>query len=112
MAEACSGIRSLISLVTLGIIYGYFTDPRHSIQWVIALATIPIAIVANAARVAGTGIAAHHFGDEVAQGFFHSFSGWLMFGIAFGMLFVMTTVLLKLAPPPAAHERKSTAVAA
>lgn len=99
VAEACSGIRSLISLLTLGIIYGYFIDGRTGARTAIALATIPIAIIANGVRVAGTGIAAHYLGDEAAQGFFHTFSGWLMFVVAFMLLFATTQVLLRLVPP-------------
>lgn len=100
VAEACSGIRSLISLLTLGIVYGYFIDPRPGIRWAVAAATIPIAIVSNGARVAGTGVAAHYFGPEAAEGFFHVFSGWLVFLLAFAMLFVGVQILLKLAPTP------------
>ena len=102
VAEACSGIRSLISLLTLGIVYGYFTDSRSLVRVVIALATVPIAIAANAARVAGTGIAAHYYGPEAAQGFFHTFSGWLMFVVALALLFVLTRALIRLLPPPMA----------
>ena len=98
VAEACSGIRSLISLLTLGIVYGYFTTPRAGLRLLIALATIPIAIVANAGRVAGTGVAAHFYGPEAAQGFFHTFSGWLVFLAAFFLLFAVTRILLRLAP--------------
>lgn len=100
VAEACSGIRSLISLLTLGIVYGYFTDPRVSVRTVIALATIPIAILANGARVAGTGVAAHYFGEQAAQGFFHEFSGWMVFVAAFAMLFAVTALVLRLLPKP------------
>ena len=86
VVEACSGIRSLVSLLTLGIVFGYFMDQRLSVRLVLALATVPIAIVTNGLRVAGTGIAAHHFGPATAEGFFHMFSGWLMFLTATLML--------------------------
>jgi exosortase len=98
VAEACSGIRSLISLLTLGIVYGYFMDPRSGVRTAVALSTIPIAIVANGGRVAGTGIAAHYFGEAAAQGFFHTFSGWIVFAAAFAMLFVVTHFLIRLMP--------------
>jgi exosortase len=101
VAEACSGIRSLVSLLTLGIVYGYFTDSRLWVRTTIALLTIPIAIVTNGARVAGTGIAAHYFGPEAAQGFFHEFSGWLVFIAAFVILFLAMRILLLIAPGPA-----------
>lgn len=103
VAEACSGIRSLVSLLTLGIIYGYFIDGRVGVRTLIATATVPIAILANAARVAGTGAAAHYLGEDAAQGFFHSFSGWLMFAVAFGLLFITAHVLLKVLPPSTDH---------
>jgi exosortase len=89
VAEACSGIRSLVSLVTLGVIYGYFSEQRGSLRAAIALSTIPVAIIANALRVAGTGVAAQVFGPEAAEGFFHTFSGWLVFVAAFAAIFVL-----------------------
>ena len=102
VAEACSGIRSLVSLLTLGIVYGYFSDPRALVRIAIALSSVPNAIHANAARVAGTGIAAHYFGSEAAQGFFHTFSGWLVFIVAFLMVFGVAEVLMRLMPKRAA----------
>jgi exosortase len=100
VAEACSGIRSLISLLTLGIVYGYFMHPSVWVRTLLALATIPVAILANGFRVAGTGIAAHYYGPEAAEGFFHTFSGWLVFLAAFAMLFVMHRLIAWWAPPP------------
>jgi exosortase len=102
VAEACSGLRSLVSLLTLAIVYGYFTDRRPGVRVAVALASIPVAIVANGARVAGTGIAAHYYGPAVAQGFLHTFSGWMVFVAAFLMLFVVMRVVLWLVPdnPP------------
>jgi exosortase len=100
VAEACSGIRSLISLLTLGIVYGYFSDARAWVRLAIALSTIPIAIVANGLRVAGTGVLAHYYGPEAALGFFHTFSGWLVFVAAFGILFVVVNGVRRLAPEP------------
>jgi exosortase len=98
VAEACSGIRSLISLLTLGIVLGYFADGRGWTRIVIALTTIPVAIVANGVRVAGTGIAAHRYGAEAAEGFLHSFSGWIVFVVALGLLFLLQTTLLRVFP--------------
>jgi len=93
VAEACSGIRSLISLLTLAIVYGYFVESRIWVRIVLAFAAIPVAIAANACRVAGTGLAAHYYGEEAAEGFFHAFSGWLVFVVAFVMLFVLHRLL-------------------
>jgi exosortase len=104
VAEACSGIRSLISLLTLGIVYGYFTDSRFGVRLAIALSTIPVAIVANGLRVAGTGVAAYYYGVQAAQGFFHEFSGWVIFVVSLVMVLLIHRVVLAVAPrvPPQA----------
>lgn len=98
VAEACSGIRSLISLLTLAIVYGYFTDPRVWVRVLIAASAVPIAIFANGLRVAGTGILAHYYGPEAALGFFHTFSGWLVFLVAFVLLCVAMWGIRRLFP--------------
>ena len=108
VAEACSGIRSLISLLTLGIVYGYFTDSRLWVRITLMLGTIPIAIAANGIRVAGTGIAAHFYGEAAAQGFFHSFSGWIIFIAAFIMMFILYRIIALIRP----EKPKSAAVSA
>jgi exosortase len=86
VAEACSGIRSLVSLLTLAIVFGYFTESRVLPRVVLALSAVPVAIVANGARVAATGVAAHHYGAAAAEGVFHTFSGWLVFLVSFGAM--------------------------
>jgi exosortase len=98
VAEACSGIRSLVSLLTLGIVYGYLVDSRVWMRTALAILTIPTAIMVNAIRVSGTGLAASFYGPEVAEGFFHSFSGWLMFLAAFAALFLAHRVLTRMFP--------------
>jgi exosortase len=100
VAEACSGIRSLISLLTLGIVFGYFADSRGWVRTFIAVSSVPVAIIANGARVAGTGMAAHFIGPEAAEGFFHEFSGWIIFIAAFAMMLVIQRIVLLIAPPP------------
>jgi exosortase len=100
VAEACSGIRSLVSLLTLGIVFGYFADTRPWVRTLIALSTIPVAILSNGMRVAGTGIAAQRFGTAAAEGFFHEFSGWLLFVVAFLMMLGLQRLLLRAIPPP------------
>ncbi len=95
VVEACSGIRSLMTLVTLAVIYAYFTTPkspqakRFAIIRSIALvfSAVPIAILTNAVRVSGTGVLAHYYGTRVADGFFHSFSGWVVYIAAALLLF-------------------------
>jgi exosortase len=112
VAEACSGIRSLISLLTLGIVYGYFIDRRVGVRLLIALVTVPVAIVTNALRVAGTGVAAHYYGADAAEGFLHEFSGLIVFAAAFALLFVMVKLIQLLFPPRAPVSGKPTAVTA
>lgn len=98
VAEACSGIRSLISLLTLGIVLGYFMDSRSWVRATLALATVPIAVLSNGLRVAGTGVAAHYYGNAAAEGFFHTFSGWIVFVVALAMLLIVHQILVRLFP--------------
>lgn len=110
VAEACSGIRSLISLLTLGIVLGYFSDPRWMVRWLIALATIPVAIAANGIRVAGTGVAAHYVGAEAATGFLHTFSGWIMFILASGLLLIIQRTAAWALPAPSRPSQPAEAI--
>ena len=93
VAEACSGIRSLLSLTTLAIIYGYLAEPRNSIRVWLALASLPIAVAANSFRIVGTGLLVQYWDPEKAEGFFHLFSGWLIFVISLLMLFLFHRVI-------------------
>jgi exosortase/archaeosortase family protein len=79
-------------------------------MWVrvlIVASAIPVAIVANAARVAGTGMMAQWIGPEAADGFFHEFSGWIVFLFAFVMILIIQRVITKLAPKPFADSGMS-----
>jgi len=96
VAEACSGIRSLISLLALSIVFAYLSQKETWKRILLVLSTFPIAIIANAARVSGTGILAHYYGDSVAQGFFHGFSGWILFVVAFVCLFLLGALLARM----------------
>jgi exosortase len=118
VVEACSGIRSLMTLVTLAVIFAYLTQPRDEGPgdgsrngglaalksygfWrssIILLSAIPIAIFTNALRVSGTGVLAHYYGTRVADGFFHSFSGWVIYIVAFLMLFAVGCLLDRFKP--------------
>ena len=96
VAEACSGLRSLLSLLALGTVFGYFSQNAIWKRWMLIILSVPIAIIANAFRVSGTGILAHYFGAEAAEGFYHTFEGWLVFVVAFVLLFVCGLVLGKI----------------
>lgn len=87
VVEACSGIRSLLSLTFLSLVYGFFFDNRPWMRPLLLAATIPIAIIANAARVTITGIISD-YNKELAEGAFHTFEGWVIFMVALGLLMV------------------------
>ena len=93
VAQACSGIRSLLSLGTLAIIYGYLMESRNSLRAVLALASIPIAVIANSLRIVGTGLLVQYWDPDKAEGFFHAFSGWLIFVVSLGLLFLLHHLL-------------------
>ncbi|MBZ5600786.1 MAG: exosortase/archaeosortase family protein [Acidobacteriia bacterium] len=86
VVEACSGIRSLMSLTFLSLVYAYFFDKKVWMRWALLIGTVPIAILANAGRVAITGILSETVSPDLAHGFFHSLEGWIIFLIAFVML--------------------------
>jgi len=116
VVEACSGIRSLMTLITLAVVFAYFTHPRAEDSdgsktivstlksygfWrslIIVGSAVPIAILTNALRVSGTGILAHYYGTEIADGFFHEFSGWVIYIVAFVMLFGVGWILDRFRP--------------
>lgn len=83
VTEACSGIRSLISLLALAVAWGYLTIRGVGWQLLFVASAVPITIIANAGRVIATGLIGQYFGIEYAQGFFHAFSGWIVFVVAF-----------------------------
>ena len=93
VAEACSGIRSLMSLFTAAVFYGYFLEPSAKRRVILALAAIPIAVFANGARIVGTGLAVQYWDPDKALGFFHEFSGWLIFVVSLILLYLLHTAM-------------------
>ncbi|MBI3684318.1 MAG: exosortase/archaeosortase family protein [Acidobacteria bacterium] len=87
VVEACSGIRSLLSLSFLSLIYGYFFDGKPWMRWVLLASTVPIAITANASRVTLTGILSE-IDLDYSRGVYHNLSGWVVFLVALGMLMI------------------------
>ena len=94
VVEACSGIRSLLSLTFLSLVYGYFFEKRIWVRVVLFAATIPIAIVANGSRVAFTGIMTQ-IKPELAEGFFHESTGWVIFIVALMILILFHQLLVR-----------------
>ena len=123
VVEACSGIRSLMTLLTLAVVFAYFTHspsdkgPKSGKRFgflrdywfwratIIVVSAVPIAILTNAFRVSGTGVLAHYYGTQVADGFFHSFSGWAIYIVAFILLFGIGIVLDRFKPAQAEGEQ-------
>lgn len=89
VADACSGIRSVMSLLTLSIIYGFLLEKHLWVRWGLALASVPIAIAANSFRIIGTGLLATYWSADKAEGFFHASWGVLVFVLSLLMLFVL-----------------------
>jgi exosortase len=89
VAEACSGIRSLMSLFTLSVFYGYFMEKSNWRRVVLILASIPIAIAANGVRILGTGLCVQYWDTDKALGFFHEFSGWVVFLVSLICLYLL-----------------------
>ena len=111
VAEACSGLRSLMALGTLGVVFAYFFRKNPIERIVIVLSTIPIAIVVNAFRVALTGYLTHFYGPAAAQGVLHRTEGFFTFGLAFSLLLVEAW-LLQLIWPRFRRKRPMWGVAA
>jgi exosortase len=100
VVEACSGIRSLVSLISLAIIYAYFTESRRWVCYLLVILMVPIAIVSNAIRIMGAGLMAHKFGPSAAEGFLHGFSGWVIFLAALLLLFLSHWILRQVGKAP------------
>ena len=98
VAEACSGIRSLMSLFTLAVFYGYFLERTTTRRVILALASIPIAVTANVFRIVGTGLCVQYWDPDKALGFFHEFSGWVMFVISLGCLYLVHRAMRLISP--------------
>ncbi len=93
VVEACSGIRSLLSLTFLSLVYGYFFEKRKWLRVALFASTIPIAIIANASRVTLTGVLTQ-VKPELAEGVFHTASGWVIFMVAMIILILFHQFVL------------------
>ncbi len=98
VAEACSGIRSLLSLSTMAVIYGYLMDRRMAVRIFLVVASVPIAVAANSLRIIGTGLLVQYWDPDKAEGYFHASWGIFVFIIAFVMLYLLHQGLCLLWP--------------
>jgi exosortase D (VPLPA-CTERM-specific) len=100
VVDACSGLRYLFPLLIMGILLAYFYRAALWKRLFLVLSTIPLTIVINSMRIALTGVIYAHFGAAAAEGFFHGFSGWLIFMVSFAVLLAEIWVLRRIAPAP------------
>lgn len=108
VAEACSGLRSVMALGTLGIVFAYFFRRRWAERLILIVSTLPIAILVNAFRVALTGVLTHHFGEEAANGVIHTTEGFFTFGLAFALLLLEARLLERLHKMRRRHREATT----
>ncbi len=111
VVEACSGIRSLLSLVTLAIIYGYLMDNRKWVRVVLTISAIPIAVAANSFRIVGTGLLVQYW-PERAEGFLHTFQGLSIFVVSLAILFSLHALICRIWKNPPEEKRRADASAA
>ena len=97
VADACSGLRSLMSLAALSVAYAFVSQKKWLPRLVLILLAVPIAILTNMVRVIGTGILAQFYGAAAAQGFFHEFAGLAVFALAMVLLLISGAVLARVA---------------
>jgi exosortase len=93
VVEACSGIRSLVSMLAFAVLMGYLLNMSVRSRWILAFSSIPIALGMNAARIAGTGLAGNYLGARWAEGVFHTFSGWVLFLGSLGLMLGVVRLL-------------------
>lgn len=100
IVDACSGLRYLFPLLVMGILLAYFYRAALWKRILLVLSTVPLTIITNSLRIALTGIIYKHWGAAAAEGFFHGFSGWLIFMFTFGVLLAEIWVLRRILPGP------------
>lgn len=86
VVEACSGLRSLMSLITVAVLYGLFFERRVWMRCLLVVLAVPVAVIANALRIVLTALLAKYVSAELAEGFFHALSGVVLFVLSFGVL--------------------------
>jgi exosortase len=97
VAEACSGLRSLLSLVSLAGMYSYLFEKSNLSRLALVCFMVPIAVVANASRITVTGLLAQYWDPAKAEGFFHEFTGLLIFVVSILMLKLVHIAISRIA---------------
>jgi exosortase len=100
VAEACSGIRSLMAMITLAVAYGYLLEQKAWKRVVLVLSAVPIAVLANGVRIMASGVLGQYLGRDKAEGFFHLFSGLVIFSFSFLLLWMLHALLRRFSGGP------------
>ena len=108
VADACSGMRSLLSLLALAVAYAYFIPTSTKRRWILIASAVPIAIATNALRVIVTGILAQWWGAKAAEGFFHEFAGMAVFALAMALLVGVGALVKREGQVPGTGDRGKT----
>ena len=93
VADACSGLRSLMSLIALSVAFAYLTQKKTWKRWLLIFSALPVAVFTNMMRVFVTGVLAKHYGSVAAEGFFHEFAGFMVFFVAMIMMVALGGLL-------------------
>ncbi|MBI5237005.1 MAG: EpsI family protein [Deltaproteobacteria bacterium] len=104
VVDACSGLRYIFPLFALGILFAYFFERVAWKRLFCVLVTIPLGVFLNALRIGVTGVLTDMFGPEVSEGFFHGFSGFVVFVLALIILFLISRILRAFSPKTAASK--------
>lgn len=110
VVEACSGLRFIFPLFTLGMLLAYFSQRIWWKRLSLAAAAIPISVLANVVRITGAGMTAVNWGSDAAKNFFHGFSGWFVF-MTYSLFYVLLNCMLHRIPGKASegnHKRISS----